>query len=51
MSLIEMKDVKKFYMLGDTRVDALRGVTVAIEKGEFLAIAGPSGSGRARCST
>jgi putative ABC transport system ATP-binding protein len=46
MSLIEMKDVKKFYMLGDTRVDALRGVSVAIEKGEFLAIAGPSGSGK-----
>jgi putative ABC transport system ATP-binding protein len=39
-------DVKKHYMLGDTRVDALRGVSLKIEKGEFLAIAGPSGSGK-----
>jgi putative ABC transport system ATP-binding protein len=46
MSVVEIVDVKKHYMLGDTRVDALRGVSMAIEKGEFLAIAGPSGSGK-----
>ena len=46
MNLVELANVKKHYMLGDTRVDALRGVTLEVEKGEFLAIAGPSGSGK-----
>ena len=45
-SLVEMSDVRKYYMLGETRVDALRGVSFTIDKGEFLAIAGPSGSGK-----
>jgi putative ABC transport system ATP-binding protein len=43
---VELENVKKNYLLGQTRVDALRGVSLAIGQGEFLAIAGPSGSGK-----
>ncbi len=46
MPVVELKGVKKSYMLGQTQVDALRGVDLEIEKGEFLAIAGPSGAGK-----
>jgi putative ABC transport system ATP-binding protein len=46
MSVVDLQDVKKHYMLGETRVEALRGVSLAIERGEFLAIAGPSGAGK-----
>ncbi len=46
VSAVELQDVKKHYLLGETRVEALRGVTLRIEKGDFLAIAGPSGSGK-----
>lgn len=44
--LIEGKNVVKTYKLGEIKVHALRGVNVAIEKGEFVAIMGPSGSGK-----
>ena len=46
MNVVELADVKKYYMLGQTRVDALRGVSLSINEGEFLAIAGHSGSGK-----
>ena len=46
VKLVEMNDVRKHYMLGETRVDALRGVSFTIGRGEFMAIAGPSGSGK-----
>ena len=46
MSAIKLEAVTKTYMLGETKVEALRGISLAIEKGEFLAIAGPSGSGK-----
>jgi putative ABC transport system ATP-binding protein len=44
--VIQVEDIHKYYDLGETRVHALRGVTVGIETGEFVAIMGASGSGK-----
>jgi len=46
MALIEIKNVKKKYTSGDEVVEALRGVDIAIEAGEFVTIMGQSGSGK-----
>ena len=44
--LIELKNVAKHYAMGDSTVKALDGVSIKIEKGDFVAIMGPSGSGK-----
>jgi putative ABC transport system ATP-binding protein len=46
MTSVQVLNVTKEYQLGRTTVPALRGVTLAVERGEFLTVAGPSGSGK-----
>jgi putative ABC transport system ATP-binding protein len=46
MALIEIKNVKKQYTSGDDVVEALRGIDISIEAGEFITIMGQSGSGK-----
>ncbi|HFC13043.1 MAG TPA: ABC transporter ATP-binding protein [Anaerolineae bacterium] len=44
--MINLTDIKKIYIMGTQEVHALRGVTITIEEGEFVAIIGASGSGK-----
>ncbi len=44
--MISLQDVRKTYSMGDTTVNALNGVTLEIETGEFVAVQGSSGSGK-----
>ena len=44
--IIELKNVKKIYKMGNVEVPALNGVSMIVNRGEFIAIMGPSGSGK-----
>ena len=47
--LIEFREVYKIYHMGDTEVRAVDGISMSIERGEFVAIVGQSGSGKSTC--
>jgi ABC-type lipoprotein export system ATPase subunit len=46
MELIELKNIRKTYYMGDIYVPVLKGITLSVSKGEFVALMGASGSGK-----
>lgn len=48
-NLIEFRDIYKIYKMGDTDIHAIDGISMKVQKGEFLAIVGQSGSGKSTC--
>lgn len=47
--LVKLQDVWKIFSMGNTEVQALRGINISIHQGEILSIMGPSGSGKSTC--
>lgn len=46
MFLVKIRNVSKFYKMGETKIHALKNITLDIEHGSFVSIVGPSGSGK-----
>lgn len=46
MALVELKDIRKSFRLGEEDVEILHGIDLSVERGDFLAMMGPSGSGK-----
>lgn len=44
--IIETRDIKRYFTMGSSTVEALKGINFSVESGEFIAIMGPSGSGK-----
>ena len=44
--MLQLKDIKKQYVTGDTAVQALKGINLQFRKNEFVSILGPSGCGK-----
>jgi len=43
---LEIKQIKKSFGMGDSRIEVLKGIDLEIERGEFCVLLGPSGSGK-----